>query len=124
MPLHFAALTYYSATKREGSRAVLRLVLITIALCIGAWPAATSAQGQKRVALVIGNNAYTSEARLKNAINDAKLVAGALSKVGFKTVEPRADLGIAEFRQALRRFQAEADGVTPDQVIGRLIEAL
>jgi len=30
--------------------------------------------------------------------------------VRFQTVEARNDLGIAEFRQVLRRFQSQADG--------------
>jgi TPR repeat protein len=38
------------------------------------------------------------------------LIGQALSKARFETVETKIDLGIAEFRQALRRFQSQANG--------------
>ncbi len=71
---------------------------------------AVPAAARKRAALVIGNVAYSSKVRLKNAINDANLVAGALANVGFGKVEPRTDLTLAQFRQELRRFRSDADG--------------
>ena len=71
---------------------------------------APQALAQKRVALVVGNNAYTSEGRLDNAINDARLVARALAQAGFQTIEAKSDLSIGAFRQSLREFRRLADG--------------
>src|SRR5271166_4409219 len=42
---------------------------------------------KRRVALIIGNGAYTSVDRLKNPANDASAVAGALTRLGFDVVE-------------------------------------
>ena len=40
------------------------------------------AQG-RRVALVVGNDAYTDQSVLRNAVNDARAVASALGEVDF-----------------------------------------
>ena len=64
----------------------------------------------KRVALVVGNGAYKAQPPLDNPGNDARLVAQALANTGFDVVETKVDLGIAEFRQGLRRFQLQANG--------------
>ena len=39
--------------------------------------------GGRRVALVVGNDAYQAQGRLNNAVNDARAVANALADVGF-----------------------------------------
>lgn len=44
-----------------------------------------SAATEKRIALVIGNNAYR-EAKLTAPINDARAMATALTELGFKVV--------------------------------------
>lgn len=46
----------------------------------------TVSSSEKRVALVIGNNAYISLKTLKKAVNDAKAVAGTLRNLGFEVV--------------------------------------
>jgi hypothetical protein len=62
----------------------------------------------ERVALVIGNSAYTSVASLDNPKNDSADVARALSKQGFDVI--RADnLGRVAMRDTLREFRAMAD---------------
>lgn len=66
--------------------------------------------GERRVALVIGNSGYVTGGRLAKPGNDAGLVAAALKAAHFSTVEARTDLGVSEFRQALRAFQSESDG--------------
>ena len=86
------------------------LAVLAVAVALHGGLLATPAFAEKRVALVIGNDSYKSEAVLKNAVNDARLVAGALGKVDFQIVDAKPNLGIGEFRQALRRFQALADG--------------
>lgn len=65
---------------------------------------------QKRVALVVGNSTYKAGGYLPNPINDASIVASALRQAQFTIVETKNDLGIAEFRQSLRRFQTLSDG--------------
>jgi tetratricopeptide (TPR) repeat protein len=63
------------------------------------------AHSQKRVALVVGNSAYTHAGRLVNPKNDASDMAAALNKVGFQVIE-RLDLDKAAFDRAVRDFTA------------------
>src|SRR5262245_41461210 len=51
---------------------------------------ANQAVAQKKVALVIGNDAYVHEARLDNPGRDAGLIAAHLEKLGFELVGARA----------------------------------
>lgn len=64
----------------------------------------------KRAALIIGNSDYRIGGSLANPANDAHLVEGALRRAHFDVVELKRNLGMAEMRQALRRFQSQADG--------------
>lgn len=64
--------------------------------------------GETRVALVIGNGAYTSVPKLPNPTSDADAVAELLRAAGFKTVHIDNDLGAAAMRDALSEFSAEA----------------
>ena len=68
----------------------------------------SSAQGQHRVALVLGNSAYKSVPRLTNPVNDANLVGGMFKRAGFRSVDIRTDLNAVEMRKALRDFGARA----------------
>src|SRR5215211_934632 len=71
-----------------------------------------AAWAQKRVALVIGNGAYQSVAKLPNPIKDATAIAEMFKKAGFEWVKVRQDLGNLEFKRALREFMdaaADAD---------------
>ena len=65
---------------------------------------AGAALAQKRVALVIGNSTYQSVARLANPINDAAAIAQMFKNAGFDSVTMRRDLGVLEFKRALREF--------------------
>ncbi len=67
-------------------------------------PAATppAAAAERRVALVIGNNAYR-DAPLTNPVNDARAMADALRAAGFDVVL-RTDISHREFLSALREF--------------------
>jgi uncharacterized caspase-like protein len=71
-----------------------------LALTAGLAPA----QADKRVALVIGNGAYTQVDHLANPANDAAAMAGLFKAAGFDVVEQRTDLGLAAMRRALRDF--------------------
>jgi uncharacterized caspase-like protein len=68
----------------------------------------SSAQAQRRIALVLGNSSYKSVPRLTNPVNDANLVGDMLRKAGFEFVDIRADLNAIEMRKALRDFGARA----------------
>ena len=81
--------------------AIIGLMLFTFS----AEPAAA-----KRVALVIGNGDYKVQGGLVNPPNDAKLLGESLARAKFEIIDTKTNLGIAEFRQALRRFQAQANG--------------
>ena len=67
-------------------RLTLRLAMLVLGLALSGpgWAA--------RLALVIGNDNYQSVERLRNARNDAKLVAGVLNNAGFD-VSLASDLG-------------------------------
>ncbi|WP_404558256.1 caspase family protein [Bradyrhizobium niftali] len=78
----------------------LRFLLIIFGLWLGCEPA----MAERRVALVIGNSAYKSVARLTNPANDATLVGGMFKKAGFDAVDIKLDLNVAEMRRALRDF--------------------
>jgi formylglycine-generating enzyme required for sulfatase activity len=60
-------------------------------------------QSGGRIALVIGNSAYTNAPRLKNPINDATDIADALSHLGF-TVEHGVDLNQKQMKFMIREF--------------------
>ena len=83
---------------------ILRLtLLLTFAIfvfpCLSAWAA------QQRIALVIGNVQYRS-APLNNPLNDAKDIAKALEKYGFK-VTHKENVDQRKMEQAIREFGKE-----------------
>lgn len=59
--------------------------------------------GQKRVALVVGNSAYSDAARLENPVSDARAVAAALEKLSFDVLL-HMDLDQRSFAHVLTRF--------------------
>ena len=61
------------------------LCLAILALSIAISFAAT-AHAEKRVALLIGNNAYQNIPRLQTAVNDARAVGTALRGLGFSVI--------------------------------------
>ena len=71
--------------------------------------AVQTAPTSRRVALVIGNGAYTSVDQLKNPANDASAVAGALTRLGFDVIE-KHDLGVVQMQRVLRDFEDKAEG--------------
>jgi hypothetical protein len=64
-----------------------------------------NAQGERRVALVVGNSAY-KEQPLKNAANDARTMGDALKGLGF-AVTVRTDAGKAQMEDAILGFGRE-----------------
>jgi uncharacterized caspase-like protein len=80
----------------------LQLLALTF-FCVSPGFGQTAADpGEARIALVIGNGAY-SNAPLKNSTNDARDIAAALQKVGF-TVTLLVDADFAAMNRAVRDF--------------------
>jgi uncharacterized caspase-like protein len=72
-------------------------------LCMAALPAhAQDRPSEKRIALVVGNGQYP-KVPLDNPVNDARLMAGNLRKLGFD-VNLQLNVGVLQFRRALREF--------------------
>jgi len=79
---------------------VLCLAVLGVVLILDPSP---SQAVEKRVALVIGNNAYDSLERLKNPVSDAKLIARTLRDLGFDVVE-RTDADEKTMKRAMQEF--------------------
>lgn len=83
-----------------------RAGLLAVALiAIAAGPAAA-----KRVALVIGNEAYENVERLRNPANDARALAKKLKSIGFDQVDLHLDLSAGKLRRTLGQFARVAAG--------------
>ncbi|MGO9005157.1 MAG: caspase domain-containing protein [Beijerinckiaceae bacterium] len=95
------------AIEASASRAIRpwAFALCAVFLCLSA---SDPALAGRRVALVIGNSAYRNAAALPNTINDAKAMATLLKNAGFDFVDLRQDLGVLEFKRAVRGFMNEA----------------
>jgi len=86
---------------------------ITPATQISNFPAAAAAADPgKRVALIVGNAAYRNVPRLDNTVNDARLLAKTLNKLGFEVVGGGAqtDLDRAAFIKAVTAFGDKLNG--------------
>lgn len=66
------------------------------------------AAAEKRIALVVGNARYPNNP-LANPENDARLIAGALRKLGFEVTE-KLNLGSREFRKEVIDFANRSEG--------------
>src|SRR6202795_2048434 len=88
--------------KRNG----LIVCVMMVAAAIGC---ATAAMADRRVALVIGNRTYRNAPELPNTINDANAIAALFRSVGFEVVTSRADLGVLDFKRAVRDFLITAE---------------
>ncbi|PZU93928.1 MAG: hypothetical protein DI527_05280 [Chelatococcus sp.] len=84
---------------------------IALFACLGAVVLAVSAQAatDRRVALVIGNAAYTAVPALANPQRDAKAVSASLKRLGFEVVEGY-DLKMEEMTGIVRDFAQKLDG--------------
>jgi uncharacterized caspase-like protein len=94
---------------------ILRCVAYVVALFALLGPSVAAAQdGEKRIALVIGNAAYQA-GELATPANDAGLVAQTLQAAGFDVVGSR-DLDQDTLRRAFRDFLDKAQASGPDTV--------
>lgn len=87
---------------------------VTAAIALAFWVVALAAPvhaavPERRVALVIGNSAYTAVPPLANPQRDAKGVSAALKRLGFEVVEGY-DLKMAEMTGVVREFAQKLDG--------------
>jgi formylglycine-generating enzyme required for sulfatase activity len=85
-----------------------RIAWVAFVWAIAALSMAPAALAQKRVALVIGNGAYTKVPRLDNPKNDAAAMEAMFKGAGFNAVVRVNDLGVAAMRRALRDFSDTA----------------
>jgi uncharacterized caspase-like protein len=92
------------------SRIVLSVTAFTLALLCT--PIAThfaiADKAEKHVALIVGNSAYQHSSALPNPAKDAKAIAAMFQKSGFDVVTAQYDVGIVEFKRAIRRFEDAA----------------
>ncbi len=81
----------------------LRHVLIIVcALALG--PIMAGHAAERRVALIVGNARYEHAGTLFNTLNDANAIAALLARAGFDVVDERRDVGVVEFKRAIRDF--------------------
>ncbi len=83
--------------------------LLALLCVLAAMLAPAGAQAEKRVALVIGNGAYSNTAPLNNPANDAADVVGVLQRLGFEVVEGR-DLDKRSMERLIRQFGTKLAG--------------
>ena len=67
---------------RWTAAAVMPVVAIVVVVLMGVGLGPVQADTE-RVALVLGNGRYVNAAALPNAVNDARVMAGALRDIGF-----------------------------------------
>ena len=97
--------TAHKPGSRDSARRLCRALslALALALCMAALPApAQDRPPEKRIALVVGNGQYP-KVPLDNPVNDARLIAGNLRKLGFD-VNLQLNVGVLQFRRALREF--------------------
>ena len=84
----------------------MRILRTLIASVLITGMASASANAENRVALVIGNAAYSNAPALTNPANDAKGIAAALKNFGFAVILA-VDVDKANFEKSLRAFTKE-----------------
>jgi uncharacterized caspase-like protein len=91
-------------------RAMRGLVGVLAVLCCAMVGLQAAAAQEKRVALVIGNAAYSAVPELPTSRKDARDIAAALRAAGFGEVIEHYDLGRREMLGALTAFADKAAG--------------
>src|ERR1700684_4060341 len=85
------------------------LLVCGFCLAAGALCAPPAIAADRRVALVMGNSSYKNASSLPNTINDSTAIAALFKSVGFEGVISRADLGVVDFKRAVREFLLTAE---------------
>lgn len=81
---------------------MVRILLLLAAVCVSAG-LSHAAKAESRVALVVGNTAYSNAPKLGNPINDANDMTAALKSAGFDVIQA-IDADKSKFDSALRGF--------------------
>lgn len=97
------------ATRISAFRFRMAAVFALIVCGMGLASLAAAAVPERRVALVIGNSAYTAVPPLANPMRDAKGVSAALKRLGFEVVEGY-DLKMDDMTNVVRQFAQKLDG--------------
>src|SRR3954468_4810923 len=92
----------------KGITMLTRLMMLT-GLLAATLVTASAAHAERRVALVVGNSAYSNAASLRNPRNDASDMAETLKKIGFE-VELGLDLDQQNFAVTIEKFARALDG--------------
>jgi len=95
------------ARRQVWQRAAIRLTALAAAVVALLGPV----EAAERVALVIGNSAYSAAPALKNPRNDAEAVSRALERLGFKVIEG-LDVDQTGLKQAVRSFTREIESAS------------
>ncbi len=83
----------------------VKYCIVILSACCSSW-----APAAQRVALVIGNASYQFEDKLRNPINDARLLAQTFRTLNFDRVDELTDATQAELLTALDQFRDRARG--------------
>jgi Caspase domain len=94
---------------------MIKLVLAAASLAAMLFAAIAPAAAQSRVALVIGNSAYTGAPPLRTSAADADLVASSLQAAGFDIVRAN-DVTTANFGDTIAAFTAKISAAGPNTV--------
>ena len=81
---------------------ILQRIFPSLFILVLIYPSGLLAAPERRLALVIGNGAYSS-GPLKNPVNDATDMAGALQRAGF-TVTLKKNANLQEMVEAIEDF--------------------
>jgi uncharacterized caspase-like protein len=87
-----------------------RLVGTAFSVLIALLVAASGAQAQSRVALIVGNGAYQHAPMLPRTVEDATEVAKSFERLGFTTIKA-FDVSFKDFRAAIRSFNDQTRSV-------------
>ena len=85
------------------------LLVCGFSLAAGVLFATATIAADRRVALVMVNSAYKNASSLPNTINDSTAIAALFKSVGFQVVISRTDLGVVDFKRAVREFLLTAE---------------
>ena len=103
----YAIRSYYAKMIERLARLVLLALVWVAASAMGGQTPPPAAE--KRVALVIGNGAYTQTVPLKNPANDARAIADALRRIGFEVIDG-IDLNYGALRRSIRTYGEQLPG--------------
>src|SRR6202044_3108210 len=92
------------APRNKGMITLLRYAACILCALFIATLSTHAAMAERRVALVIGNAKYEHADALTNTVNDADAIAALLTKAGFDVVDERKNVGVVEFKRAIRVF--------------------